>query len=247
MGTVIAQHEIMSRARRKLTLFDYHGYDATRESCVSQNGQRGTKFQAVILDYGAVLCHEPLPHEIEFIASAFHVSPAEFPALYGSARHDYDRGDISTPEYWAALARQTGVTLAPETLDRLCHVDKEMWSRINTEMTSWLATLRPAGYQTALLSNMQHDMIAHVRAKFPWLSDFDHQIFSAEVRTIKPDAAIYHHCLRLLKVEPRAAIFVDDRAENVATARSLGIEAFQFRSVDELRRDLKAAGFSHLP
>lgn len=148
-----------------------------RERCVSHNGQRGTKFQAVILDYGAVLCHEPLPHEIEFIASTFHVAPAEFPALYGSARLAYDRGDISTPEYWAALERQTGVKLAHETLDRLSRVDKEMWSRINTEMTNWLATLRPAGYQTALLSNMQHDMIAHVRANFPWLSDFDHQIF----------------------------------------------------------------------
>lgn len=214
---------------------------------MSHNGQRGTKFQAVILDYGAVLCHEPLPHEIEFIASTFQVAPAEFPALYGSARHAYDRGDISTPEYWAALARQTGVKIAPETLDRLYRVDKEMWSRINTEMTNWLATLRPAGYRTALLSNMQHDMIAHLRANFPWLSDFDHQIFSAEIRAIKPDSAIYYHCLKLLKVEPRAAIFVDDRAENVAAARSLGIVAFQFRSVAELRGDLEAAGFSHLP
>lgn len=214
---------------------------------MSRNGQANGKYRAVILDYGAVLCHMPLPHEIEFMANAFHVTPGEFPALYATGRHDYDRGDLSTQEYWAALARQAGVTLAPSVLDRLCLTDKQMWSRINTEMTNWLGSLRPAGYQTALLSNMQHDMIAHLRANFPWLSDFDHQIFSAEVRAVKPDAAIYHHCLNLLKVDPHAAIFIDDRPENISAARSLGIAAFQFRSAAELRRDLAAADFPLLP
>ena len=214
---------------------------------MGHNGQPNGKYRAVILDYGAVLCHLPLPQEIEFMASAFGVTPSEFPDLYASARHAYDGGDLSTAEYWAALARQAGVTLTPATLDRLCRTDKEMWSRINTEMTRWLATLGPAGYQTALLSNMQHDMIAHLRSNFPWLSDFDHQVFSAEIHAVKPDAAIYQHCLNLLKVDPRAAIFVDDRNENVAAARTLGIAAFQFRSVAELRRDLSAAGFPHLP
>ena len=211
------------------------------------NTEANGKFRAVILDYGAVLCHEPLPHEIALMAGVFRVTPNDFPALYASARHAYDRGDLSTPEYWATLARQARVELTPEILDQLLYTDKHMWSRINTEMTNWLATLRPAGYQTALLSNMQHDMIAHVRANFPWLSDFDHQVFSAEVRAIKPAAAIYRRCLDLLKVEPQAVIFVDDRAENVATARELGIAAFQFRSVPQLRSELESAGFPHLP
>jgi len=214
---------------------------------MSGNGRGGKRFQAVILDYGAVLCHLPLPHEIEFMANAFRVTPADFPALYASGRHDYDRGDISTTEYWAAVARQAGVELTPDILNRLCNTDKHMWSRINTEMTSWLATLRPAGYQTALLSNMQHDMIAHVRTNFPWLSDFDHQIFSAEVHAVKPDAEIYHRCLKLLDVEPHAVIFIDDREENVAAARALGIAGFRFQSVPQLRHDLAAACFPHLP
>lgn len=214
---------------------------------MSSSSHANGKFRAVILDYGAVLCHQPLPHEIEFMARAFRVSASEFPALYASSRYDYDRGDLSTSEYWASLARQTGVELAPDTLDRLRRTDKEMWSHINNDMTNWLATLRPAGYQTALLSNMQHDMIAHLRESFRWLSNFDHQIFSAEVRAVKPDVAIYQHCLKLLKVDPHAAIFVDDRAENVATARSLGIAGFQFHSVPQLRNELEAAGFPHLP
>ncbi|HKN61299.1 MAG TPA: HAD family phosphatase [Candidatus Acidoferrales bacterium] len=214
---------------------------------MNHHGDRPNQFRAVILDYGAVLCHEPLPHEIEFMAGVFRMSPPEFLALWAAHRGPYDRGDLSTPEYWSIVSREAGVGLTPELIDQLSQADKEMWSRVNTEMINWLSTLRPAGYQTALLSNMQFDMIAHMRANFPWLSHFDHQIFSAEVRTIKPDPAIYRHCLQRLGVEPHEAIFVDDREENVVAARSLGIIAFHFRSVPELRRDLESAGFRHLP
>lgn len=214
---------------------------------MNHNGSGSGKFRAVILDYGAVLCHEPLPHEIEFVSRVFRVSPTEFPALYAGPRGDYDRGDVSTAEYWTSVARKAGVELTPDLIDRLSRMDREMWSRANTEMTQWLAALRPAGYRTALLSNMQLDMIAHVRAIFPWLNGFDHQVFSAEVRSIKPDPAIYRHCLDRLGVQPAEAIFIDDRDENVIAARSLGIAAFRYQSVAKLRRDLESAGFRHLP
>lgn len=214
---------------------------------MNHDGGGTNKFRAVILDYGAVLCHEPRPHDIEFMASVFRVSPTRFLALWTSPREAYDRGDLSTPEYWAILAREAGVELTPGIIEQLRRTDKEMWSRVNAEMIEWLSTLRPAGYQTALLSNMQFDMIAHMRANFPWLSDFDHQIFSAEVRIIKPDAAIYRLCLDRLGVPASETIFVDDREENVAAARLLGIRSFRFRSVAQLRRDLESAGFRHLP
>jgi putative hydrolase of the HAD superfamily len=212
---------------------------------VSHNGRRN--FNTVILDYGAVLCHEPLPQEIERMSRVFGVTPEHFPALYSASRQAYDRGDLSTAEYWRSVAHDSGVELTPELMEDLAQWDKEMWSRANVEMTDWLAALRSAGYQTALLSNMQHDMIAHIRAKFPWLANFHHQIFSSEVRALKPEPAIYLCCLEQLRARPREAIFVDDREENVAAARSLGMAAFRFRSVSELRRDLELADFRDLP
>ncbi|HTS11186.1 MAG TPA: HAD family phosphatase [Candidatus Limnocylindrales bacterium] len=209
---------------------------------------RGTaRYEAVILDYGAVLCHGPLPHEIERMARIFGVAAAQFPALYAHERGSYDRGDLTTTEYWESVARKASVELTPETIEQLRRWDMEMWSRVNQPMKEWLAGLRGAGFQTALLSNMQHDMIEHVRASFAWLGDFDHQIFSAEVRCIKPDEAIYRRCLEQLGVDAPSAIFVDDREENVAAARRLGIAAFQFSSVPQLRRDLESTGFPHLP
>ena len=209
--------------------------------------QRNGPFRAVILDYGAVLCHPPFPHEIARMAQAFNLTPEEFSRFWGRSRDDYDRGDLTTQQYWASVARAAETELSPDTIEELARWDMEMWSRPNEEMTSWLASLRPAGYKTALLSNMQHDMIGHIRAKFPWLNDFDHQIFSSEVRMVKPDPVLYRTCLAKLGADPRETIFIDDREENVATARALGITAFRFRSVPELRRDLASAAFRHPP
>jgi putative hydrolase of the HAD superfamily len=198
---------------------------------------RRGKLRAIILDYGAVLCHQPFPHEVERMARIFRVTSQEFPALYAGPRHSYDRGDLTTPEYWIEVARSAQIKLTRDTIERLSKWDREMWSHVNTEMTRWLRAVRP-GYKTALLSNMHFDMIAHLRASFAWLRHFDHQIFSAEVHSVKPEPAIYEHCLKTLGARPSETLFIDDREENVAAARALGISSFRFRSARELRRDL---------
>jgi len=107
--------------------------------------------------------------------------------------------------------------------------------------------LRQGGIKTGLLSNIHPAMIAYLRENFEWLELFDFKTFSAEVRMIKPDAAIYEHTLRGLGVGAGEALFVDDREINVRAARELGIRAMQFRSVGELRRELEEIGFLILP
>ena len=70
---------------------------------------------------------------------------------------------------------------------------------------------------------------------------------SAEVRLIKPDPAIYEHCLRGLGVAPSDSLFIDDRAVNVAGARTVGMHAVQFQSVAHLRSHLEEGEFRILP
>jgi putative hydrolase of the HAD superfamily len=129
----------------------------------------------------------------------------------------------------------------------VCRWDVEMFGRANAPMVAWLGELRRGGIKTGLLSNIHPAMIAYLRENFDWLKLFDFMTFSAEVRLIKPDHAIYEHTLRGLGVAADEALFVDDREINVQAARELGIHALQFRSVAQLRRELEAMGFPILP
>jgi FMN phosphatase YigB (HAD superfamily) len=86
-----------------------------------------------------------------------------------------------------------------------------------------------------------------VRKPFSWLRHFDQHIFSGEVRSVKPEPAIYEHCISVLGVHPSEALFIDDRDVNLEPARAAGIRGIRFQSVEQLREDLQALGFPILP
>src|SRR5580700_5191946 len=206
-----------------------------------------TEIRAVILDFGEVLCHLPTPEAVAPLARLFQMDSQSFFPIYLESRGPYDRGDLLPGEYWGKFALQLGVKIDANTIERVRQLDVDLWSRINDAMVLWLEKIHSAGYKTAILSNMPSDMVAHVRKNFTWIRHFDHQIFSAEVRSIKPEPAIYQLCIEALRVRPSEALFIDDRDANLEQARAVGIHSIRFQSVEQLRRDLQALGFTILP
>jgi len=210
-------------------------------------GASAGPIRGVILDYGEVLCYRPSPDVLAEMTGIFGVDEDKFLPIYRSSRNPYDRGDFSGHDYWIEFARRAGVMIHEHQVENLRRMDVQMWSNVNQEMTEWLARIHSRGIKTAILSNMQTDMAAHVRKNFAWLSHFDHQIFSCELRAIKPDPVIYRHSLSLLKTAPSETLFVDDREENIQAARDAGIHGMVFESVAQLRKDLEQLGFPILP
>ena len=203
--------------------------------------------KAVILDYGEVLCYAPTAEDWKWMAGLFQVEPDRFRSLWGRNRLDYDCGSLSLETYWSQLAEAAGIKLPQQQIDELSQRDVQMWARLNPTMLQWLKQLRASGIKTGLLSNMPVDMITYARKQFEWLNQFDHQTFSAEVRVVKPDAAIYRHSLAGLGVTASEALFVDDRAPNIEGAREVGLNTIQFKSVAQLKADLERLGFPVLP
>lgn len=206
-----------------------------------------SQIRAVILDYGEVLCFRPKPDALHRMAKVFGVEPARFLELYGGSRDPYDQGMITAEEYWEGFARRAGVSFDHKLIQQLRNLDTEMWSSTNPEMLQWVAMLDEAGLTTALLSNMQHDMTAYARKNFPWLTHFDHQILSCELRLIKPDPAIFHESIERIGARPEEILFVDDRQANIDGARSTGITAIRFESTKQLREELRRMKFPVLP
>src|SRR5260370_1692958 len=205
------------------------------------------RIRAVMLDYGQVLCLRREPGAIHKMAEAFQIEPSRFLECYASSRGPYDQGLVSAEGYWRTFARSAEVEIDEGLIRQLRVWDTEMWSRINADMTDWLEKLYRAGLTTALLSNMETDMAIYARENFAWLDYFHHQIFSCDVGLIKPDPAIFHECIRRVRVRAHEALFVDDRQENVDAAEANGIMAIRFESVEQLRRELQNSGFQILP
>jgi putative hydrolase of the HAD superfamily len=208
---------------------------------------RAADLKAVIFDYGEVLCHRPTLAQASQLAGFFNLSVDRLPTLWERNRGPYDRGDLTSDVYWSMLAKDAGTEISPQQLAEICELDTAMWSKINSAMVEWARQLGSSGLKIGLLSNMHPDMVTHCHQHLSWLKDFDYVTFSAEVRMIKPDPAIYEHTLRGLGVKASESLFLDDREVNIEAARKLGINALRFRSTAQLRNDLEAMGFGILP
>jgi putative hydrolase of the HAD superfamily len=211
------------------------------------DGLSAGKIKAVILDYGEVLCHPPREEEWSRMAAVFNLDSPKFRHLWGRDRLAYDRGDVSYDAYWSKLAAEAGVKLAPEQLKNIGLWDLEMWGHVNPNMVEWMQQIRLSGVKTGLLSNMPIEMIRHSRQNFAWLKDFDHTTFSADVRLVKPEAAIYEHSLRGVGVTASEALFVDDKEANILGARAVGMRAIQFRTAKQFSEEFAKLGFRIFP
>ena len=217
------------------------------EPMSTRRRQDSPTVKAVILDYGEVLCYRPPAEEFRRMADIFGISPDSFRAQWEGSRAPLDRGDLTPEEYWSKFAAQTQTKLGPEQIQRLCKWEIEMWSKANPTMVEWLLDVSAAGIKIGLLSNMPADLAAHLQGNFEWMEKFNFKTFSAHVRLVKPDLAIYEHTLRGLGVKPSETLFVDDREANIQAARNLGMNAIQFQSVEQLRNDLQGMAFPILP
>jgi putative hydrolase of the HAD superfamily len=214
---------------------------------VSTEDTGGSPIKAVIFDYGQVLVHSPTKEDFQSMADVLGVGFQSFYRLWETSRDGYDRGDVTAEEYWLKLAAQMGASIDRAQIEILRQIEVEIWAHPDQAMLVWLSALQSAGFKTALLSNMPLDLMTYVQENFQWMENFTFKTFSAEVRLIKPDPAIYEHTLRGLGVSADEALFVDDRETNIQAARVLGIHGILFRSIVQLKDDLETLGFPVLP
>ena len=186
-----------------------------------------TRPSALILDYGEVLCHPMRPGAMALMASQLGVSDTEMTEVYWRHRREYDLG-MPVREYWDLVARDLGVVLEPSLVDSLIAIDVDSWTDYHDEMWTLAATYRAGGGKLGMLSNGVPEIVARIRADRDLDRCFDAIVISCEVQLAKPEPEIYRVTLDRLGVRASDALFVDDRAENIQTARELGLQTVHF-------------------
>src|SRR5207245_287040 len=96
-------------------------------------------------------------------------------------------------------------------------------------------------YKTFALSNINELHVAAIneaaKAKFgekDFGSFFHRAYYSNEVGHRKPDKEIYEYIAIKEKLTPAETFFVDDKEENVETARNMGWQAYHLKHRDHL-------------
>lgn len=184
--------------------------------------------QAVIFDFGGVLVFPPDEAKIQRAADACGLPRDEFWEAFWAPRLDYDAGKVEPETYWWAVHATGGKEFDPALLPSLIRHEVEFWNHFDQRVLDWVDQIRQAGLRTAILSNLPRVLGEELRATPGFLDHFDQVTFSYEVKAVKPEPAIYQHAVQGLGVEAPHALFIDDKQQNVAGARELGLQTELF-------------------
>jgi len=149
----------------------------------------------------------------------------------------YMRGDIDSSEFAKGVLERLGLDI-PE--DELLGI----WESIlapNLEALPVLERLK-GRYRLVLGSNTDAGHFRRSAELQPALGLFDDLLLSYELGVCKPDPAFFELGLASLEIPAQECVFIDDAAENVESARGVGIEAFQFQSMSLVEAELGRLG-----
>lgn len=191
---------------------------------------------AVLWDLGGVLVQTDDPTPRSALADRFEMSVQELEHLvfYGESARQAQLGRLTTYEQWEQVGSALHLTGS-----ELSEVKRQFWAgqRVDPDLMVFIRGLRPF-VRTALVSNAFSDLRQTLSQRWQIADSFDEIIISAEVGVRKPDPRIFRLALERLRVEPWQAVLVDNDPENVASARSLGIQTVQYENNSQVMCDV---------
>ena len=205
------------------------------------------QIRAVLFDYGLVLSGPPDPIAWQRMEAILDATQPELRAAYWRHRNNYDLGVLNGVSFWSVVGAELGHPPADDELTQLLEADVDLWTQPNQPMIDWAAALQSSDTSTGILSNMGDAMETGIIARFPWIAGFPHCTFSHRLGIAKPDERIYRHAIAGTGEPAEATLFIDDRAENIEAARTVGLHAIQYSSHGDFLRAFHDADFTGLP
>ena len=134
----------------------------------------------------------------------------------------------------------------PEHADLIAHWGSHFLDSITgmlPGMRDLIDDLDAAGVPLYAITNFSHEFWAPFRVREAAVFDrFRGIVVSGDEKLTKPDAAIYRLAVERFDLVASDAVFIDDRAENVAGAEAVGMTGLLFTDGDALRDDLVKLG-----
>lgn len=196
-----------------------------------------SNFEVILFDLGGVL---------------LELGPSPVPERAIEGRRGLKLGDWFSSE--TAIAFEKGA-IGPESfaraliaeLDLDCHADEliehfSAWPRgLYPGAAELLEHLR-SSHRLALLTNTNELHWRRFVDEIGLPQRVDHVFASHQIGLVKPEADIYRYILAQLDCAASRVLFIDDNAENVAGAKSLGLEAVQAQGLRQVEAALARHG-----
>jgi putative hydrolase of the HAD superfamily len=195
---------------------------------------------AITFDLGNVLIRVDHFRFCRRLAVLAHLTPQEVYAqvFESSLEPGYDTGRITSREFYERVTAHFGVALPFSRF-------RDLWCDLFDPMEGMAELVQHLScrFPLLLLSNTNSLHFDYIKERFAaLLQPFRAFVLSYEVGSRKPEPAIYQSLIRQAGRPPEEILFIDDKVSFVEAARIQGLNAWQFRSPQELQPELASQG-----
>jgi len=204
-----------------------------------------TAIRHIFFDIGGVLGSNGWDREQRRRAvEEFELESDDFQCRHEEVVGEWEEGRITLDEYL-----DIAVFHSPREFSRRKFVDFMFAQSIPNEPVVDLARAltREARFTLMTLNNEADELNRHRIGKFGISDVFEAFLSSCWLGVRKPTQRFYSRALAIAQADPETSLFIDDREQNIAPARALGMGALLFTSADQLRSDLERVLHLELP
>jgi putative hydrolase of the HAD superfamily len=201
--------------------------------------------QHVFFDIGGVLGSNGWDREQRSRAvERFNLDPDDFQCRHEEVVGEWEEGRITLDEYLDIAIFHTG-----QSFSRREFVDFMFAQSIPNEPVVGFARhlTRDSRFTLMTLNNESDELNRHRIEKFGIGAVFEAFLSSCWLGVRKPTHRFYERALAIAQADPAKSLFIDDRVQNVAPARALGMSAILFESAEQLRPELERVLHLDLP
>jgi HAD superfamily hydrolase (TIGR01509 family) len=149
----------------------------------------------------------------------------------------FDTGKVTPDEFYGRAKALLQTEIGQEAFYSLYN---DVFT-LNLPVLETLKSLRP-GLRLVLCSNTDMERFGFIRKYFSEILFFDDYVLSYEVGVMKPHARIYEVAIEKAAAKAEECLFIDDREENIAAAKGLGIGTILFTPFTDLDHELRLKG-----
>jgi len=202
--------------------------------------------KAMIFDVGGVLAIDAPRYFLSELSVKEEVGIEDLVEIWKQQFPKLVRGQMTENEFWLAFIKELNLEIPEEEqLERYKNMirlfvllDKDFLAYLR-ELKAEISRERPKEtIKFAILSNNVKEWAAELEQQGDLHGVFDEVMYSFEEKIVKPDPALYSKLLKKLGVEPDETIFIDNKAKNVQSARSLGMYGLVFTTPEEFKKEM---------
>ncbi|KAK0244731.1 HAD-like domain-containing protein [Armillaria nabsnona] len=192
------------------------------------------RYDSIICDLGDVLFTWAPP-------SSHAIPPKTLREIFSSATwFEYEKGRVSQQTCYDRLGHELSLNPADvrKAIEDSCTSLK--WDK---NLASFFRELKDANrealriFAMSNISQPDYEALRNISSDMDW-SIFDGIFTSFAAGRRKPELGFYRHTLSQASLDPSRTIFIDDKLENVLSARSQGLYGLVYHNPTELKQSL---------